>query len=480
MSLSLLQKMNSASHTQLSGVLETYSVSAQLIDAVSNERSFQRKYARGASSIVIRFERGELVGFYGAVVDGLGFHTCEEGIAHLMASGYSYEDTLNQIKREVLSKLTAFTPQTTFQPAQSDLGRPLSLPIKMGEELAAFLRANQVEEEMLRVYGLALSENIVWTELSFDIVKSRLSLQLLKDYRKMHGSKTVGQAFDIDNRVTDMWRSFDIFIEMGLVSMKTPSAFVNDEPVNLERMKELEATLERLKSEPAYVVFELSAPNEINDKHIDQAFRTLSKAHHPDRFGKVSVVEKELIVEVYSQINDLHMELQDEDLRAELKKRLDVERRGLQYVSEEDEKKSELLQAQGTFFFRKKRYTEALEMLDKAFTLNPYNWRTNTMRVRCQAELEQIPKKEAAEILAGNKDARGSDRVELLFQAGQYYYKDGEQSEAYELFRKVVELDDGHIDAKRYLHLRRKQSKAQVEEDADTKSSFFSRLFSKK
>ena len=68
----------------------------------------------------------------------------------------------------------------------------------------------------------------------------------------------------------------------------------------------------------------------------------------------MSTVEKDLIVEVYSQINDLHMELQDEDLRAELKKRLDVERRGLQYVSDEDAKKSELLQAQGTFFFRKK------------------------------------------------------------------------------------------------------------------------------
>lgn len=480
MSLSMLQKMNNTSHTELSGVLETYSVSAQLIDAVSNERSFQRKYARGESSIVIQFERGELIGFYGAVIDGLEFHTCEEGIAHLMASGCSYEDTLNQIRRDLLSKLTTFPPQTAFQPDQSDLGRPLPLPIKMGEELAGLLRANQVEEEMLRLYGLALTENILWTELSFDIAKSRLSLQLLKDYRKMYGSKTIGQALDIDNRVTDMWRSFDIFIEMGFVSMKTSSVFVNDEPVDLERVEELEATLERLKSQPAYVVFELTAPNEVNDKHIDQVFRTLSKAHHPDRFGKVSVMEKDLIVEVYSQINDLHMELQDEDLRTELKKRLDVERRGLQYVSDEDEKKAELLQAQGTFFFRKKRYTEALEMLDKAFEINPYNWRTNTMRVRCQVELEQISKKEAAEILAGNKDARGSDRVELLFQAGQYYYKDGEQAEAYELFRKVVELDDGHIDAKRYLHLRKRQSKTQVEEDADTKSSFFSRLFSKK
>ena len=86
---------------------------------------------------------------------------------------------------------------------------------------------------------------------------------------------------------------------------------------------------------------------------------------------------------------------------------------------------------------------------------------------------------EAGEILAGNKDARGADRVELLFQAGQYYFKGGKESEAYELFKKVVELDDGHIDAKRYLHLRKKRAQIQQEED-ETKSSFFSRLFGKK
>ena len=221
------------------------------------------------------------------------------------------------------------------------------------------------------------------------------------------------------------------------------------------------------------------APNEVNDKHIGQVFRTLSKEYHPDRFGEVSIVEKDLIVEVYSLINDLHMELQDEEYRTELKKRLNVERRGLQYVSDDDEKKSEVLYAQGMFFFRKKKYNESLEVLDKAFAINPYNWRINTTIIRCKAELGKMEMKEAGEILAGNKDARGADRVELLFQAGQYYFKGGKESEAYELFKKVVEIDDGHIDAKRYLHLKKKRAQIQQEED-ETKSSFFSRLFGKK
>ena len=195
--------------------------------------------------------------------------------------------------------------------------------------------------------------------------------------------------------------------------------------VNLERVQELETLLVQLRSQPAYVTYELTAPNEVNDKHIGQVFRILSKKYHPDRFGEVSTVEKDLIVEVYSLINDLHMELQDEEYRAELKKRLDVERRGLQYVSDDDEKKSEVLYAQGMFFFRKKKYNESLEVLDKAFEINPYNWRINTTRVRCQAELGQMAMKEAGEVLAGNKDARGADRVELLFRFGTILLKMG-------------------------------------------------------
>ena len=103
------------------------------------------------------------------------------------------------------------------------------------------------------------------------------------------------------------------------------------------------------------------------------------------------------------------------------------------------------------------------------------------MIVRCQAELGKISKREAADILSENKDARGSERVDLLFQAGEYYLKDGVENRAYELFTKVVELDAGHIDAKRYLHLRkRKPKESEVEDTATDKGSFFSRLFGKK
>ena len=101
------------------------------------------------------------------------------------------------------------------------------------------------------------------------------------------------------------------------------------------------------------------------------------------------------------------------------------------------------------------------------------------MLARCEAELGQKTKKEVAELLADNKEARGSDRVEILYQAAIYFLQDGVVERAYELFGKVVEMDPGHIDAKRHLHLKKKSSNSEPQE-AKESSSFFSRLFGKK
>jgi len=480
MALIELQGMSHKAHSSLTGILATYPVSHQLIDAVISKRSVQRKFGRGKDSVVLRLENGTIVGLSGAILESNEVFTIETAISYLMSKGLSYDDGLHTITTGLLQRLLTFPKTDSFEPDASDLGRAFPLPFKLGNDLANVLKSLQVEQELLRTFGPALGEHIVWTPLKFDVVEIKLSLQLLKDYRKMNGAKTIRDALDVDNRVTDYWRSLDIFMSMGLVRVQgaTQEAEV---PVDMERLKGLEVFLNTIRNQPAYVTFGLTAPNEVHDQHIGQVFRELSKKYHPDRFGKVSTVERDLILEVYAQINDLYAELQNEETRVELKKRLDVERRGLQYVSDLDAKKAELLQAQGLFFFRKRRYEEALVELDSAFKVNPYNWRTNTMRVRCQAELGQISKREAGDILADNKEARGSDRVDLLFQAGEYYLKDGVESRAYELFAKVVELDGGHIDAKRYLHLRKHKSKdVESEETTPEKGSFFSRLFGKK
>lgn len=480
MALMQLQGMSHHAHSSLTGVLASYPAPQQLIDAVISKRSFKRKFGRGKAGVVVCVENGLIVGFSGSILDSDEVFTMETAISYLMSKGISYEDGLQTIKTGLLQTLLTFSKTDSFEPDTSNLGRAFPLPLKLGDDLANVLKSLQVEEDLLRTFGPALGEHIVWTPLKFDVVDIKLSLQLLKDYRKMNGAKTIREAVDVDNRVTDYWRSLDIFMSMGLVEIHSASQ-ETDVQVDMERLKELEALLDSIRQQPAYVTFGLTAPNEVHDQHIGQVFRELSKKYHPDRFGKVSTVEHDLILEVYAQINDLYAELQNEEVRVELKKRLDVERRGLQYVSDLDAKKAELLQAQGLFFFRKRRYEEALVELDSAFKLNPYNWRTNTMRIRCQAELGQISKREAADILADNKEARGSDRVDLLFQAGEFYLKDGVENRAYELFSKVVELDAGHIDAKRYLHLRKRQSKeVESEEAAAEKGSFFSRLFGKK
>ena len=73
------------------------------------------------------------------------------------------------------------------------------------------------------------------------------------------------------------------------------------------------------------------------------------------------------------------------------------------------------------------------------------------------------------------REARGKERNDLVFHAAELLFSAGEEEKAYELFEKVVEVDDSNIDAKRYLQ--RRQVKNRKEEG---KRGFFGGLFSKR
>ena len=480
MSKDNLWSMDAQKIQQLSGSLSEYDMIGMLLLTVAHNLSVQWKFG----SVSVRFDDGVCTGFKGPIVDSLGVHNLEEGLISLMSHGKGYDAVLQELFGSLVEYLLKMPPETTFRTATDDLGRSIPLNGKVGTTVTELLLASQTENDLLRGYGRKLNTSLTWTTLPFEITKLRLPLSLTKEYRKMKSARILKDALDIDNRVTERWKAFDILLRMQLVSLdgEQSSTQTIDEPLDAVRLKELSDFLDEISNQPAYITFGLTAPNEVNDQEIGRIFREMSMSYHPDRHRGVASLEREIIVDIYAQLNEIYSTLQDEEYRVTLKSRLDVERRGLQYVSPEDEKKSELLHAKGIFYTRKRKYAEALDVLQQAFALNPYNWRINTLLARCEAELGQRPKKEVAELLTENKDARGADRVEILYQAALYFMQDGIQDKAYELFGKVVELDDGHIDAKRHLHLRKKSSnpaKSEGEEVKDS-SSFFSRLFGKK
>ncbi len=464
-----------------------FSVASWLLVVVGRSATGQWSLTSGPIQWDLRFESGNCTGFQQRS-EGTIVTTLESELMSHMTTGLAYEDALDKVFTDLVRNILTLPRTTTISLCQEDLGRAVPLHCKLGATLVSLLQASQTEEALLREYGANLSTPIQWINPEFPLSQMGFTLQQQKQIKTFSNKRTVGQALDVVNRVTAQWKDLDAFCRLGLFTVEStsemqsvldgsPQESIATESADPKRLAELNAYLELISTQPAYVTFGLEAPNQVNDQHIGKVFRDLSKGYHPDRHRSVGSDEKDLIGDIYAQINEVYAELQDEGLRGELRKRLDVERRGLQYVSEEDEKKSELLHAQAKFHFRKRQYQDAHKLLSEAFTLNPYNWRINTLKLRTEAELGLKPKAEVAQVLSENKDARGSDRVEILYQAGVYFLQVEDTTKAYDLFAKVVELDDGHIDAKRHLHL---QKKKPAEPEKEEKAGFFSRLFGKK
>ncbi len=438
--------------------------------------------------IVVTIQHGKISGFDGHGCDWNTSATfsLEKSLGLLMADGVEFSQAMSQVGLEIIEVLATIPDQISIKPSTTSSERPLEIQGSLSSMLVHYLESNVDESELLRRYSLRPNLGIYWRTLPVDISRMGLPIAILRSLRNFQNANAVNTAVGDTSRVTQSMIHFYILHSLGFwrfadETLEEASIEI-DEEVDEEVLAELEEMLNLINSQPAYVTFGLTAPNEACDQFIDAAFRNLSLKWHPDRFQTSSKVEREFSTNIFTQLNELYDLLNTEEVRAELKKRLDVERRGLQYVSTEDESKANVLQAQGKFFFRKRKYGEAKEVLDKAFELNPYNWRINTLLVRCLAELELKSIEEVAEILETNRDARGADRVELMYQSGIYYFQSGNTSKAYELFAKVAELDDSHIDAKRYLHRRKiqKKNKTASENEDETSSGFFGRLFGKK
>ena len=87
---------------------------------------------------------------YGAVVEVLASYM-RAGDRHMMAAGCSYDETLNQIKRGLLSKLISFLLRQHFNRTNQTWAFA-SFTLKMGEEPAGLLRVNQVERHAAIVW----------------------------------------------------------------------------------------------------------------------------------------------------------------------------------------------------------------------------------------------------------------------------------------------------------------------------------------
>lgn len=454
----------------------------------------------------------------------------ESIVGAAMAQGADFSTVLSQIGEDVfeycmlLDEFAADVEVEVLDVTAVDMGMSMEIPTTFPSLFAKWLPKSQSEFMLLKNYGSTMRSGINWVNLPFNIIELSLPMPVVKTYRALQAKNSLSEVIDSMNQVTEMWYHVDTLVFLGLVEItgvqrkvfvegqstepvqttipqvktKSNSIAIQVEDPYAEQKKTLREVLATYVNTPAYKIFELTAPNEVNDAVIDAKFREKSLQYHPDRFsGDAELLE--IANDVFAQLNELYNSLLSEEARVELRKRLDVERRGLQYVTAEDAQKADVLYAQAIFFFRKNKFDECKQVIDKAFELDPYNWRIYTIHARVNAELGLVPMEEVAQKLVENKEVRGNDRIELLFQGAVLFYRSNKKQEALDVFKKVLDADENHIESKRYLQKIKNEKTVEqktesklsppeptlhteakkVEEPTENKG-FFSRLFGKK
>ena len=462
-------------------------------------------------SLKVTLSAGKLIGADNLSDDAMGTGlSLEQVVGHFMQGGETFDVALNKVGAVVVQNLLCLNgPEIQVSVEAVGSTRPIELNAKLSHLMVEFLQSSQDDVELLREYAHGERYRLNWLSESSLITRVGLPMHLLRFYQTHSRCQNLNDVVSELSRVTESLKHLDLLVSLGILQVEMPTGprenrrsrrgrrrsgaknesvetstsnpsqtVTQTDSENYLRLSQMHQTL-FVDSQPAYKIFGLTAPNEVNDAFIDDAFRKLSLEWHPDRF--IDEIERNLATDIFTQLNELYNQLGDEELRGELRDRLDVERRGQQYVSSEDKARAVVLLEQGRFFFQKRRFQESHDVLTRAIAVNPYNWRIQTYLVRCEAELGLKTKLEVADILVNNKDARGTDRVSILFQAGEYYLQADSKDKAYEMFQKVVELDEGHIDAKRYLHLRkRNQNQEPAQNENEESTGFFSRFFGRR
>ncbi len=107
--------------------------------------------------------------------------------------------------------------------------------------------------------------------------------------------------------------------------------------------------------------------------------------------------------------------------------------------------------------FKNKDYQKAIELFEKVLLEDPNNDKAYKYLERCHQELVKIKEKEKKE------------KINSLIDEGKGFIRDGQYDQAFDSFRKVMEIDPGNRKAQRYLkYLKDKITRMKARQAKDT------------
>ena len=223
--------------------------------------------------------------------------------------------------------------------------------------------------------------------------------------------------------------------------------------------KELTEFLNRSTDAEPWEIMGLERSRDCNEGALTRKYREMSQRYHPDRYINADKRSQQVAAEVFTLITEAYETLSNPGILEEVEQILVAKEEGRTYVSRADRQRARLAYKKAEVLYRQKRFEGSLEQVNHAQSLDPTDWRFQSLSIQVQQKMGSLEPAEAAKALVGIEGAKGKERASVLYTAAELLIRSGDDEQAYELFTQVTELDEDHVGAKRRLRLRDMRNK---------------------
>jgi tetratricopeptide (TPR) repeat protein len=235
------------------------------------------------------------------------------------------------------------------------------------------------------------------------------------------------------------------------------------EPSEQEKLRAVELVLQ--SKEPLEVLELHEAPTLTVDS-LSAAFREIGGRYHPDRFNGKPEAVQESAARIFAIVTAAYDALKEPDALEYARNVLQARARGEVYVDEMSAAKARVFFRKAEAASRQRNRSAAAELVDQAVALDPRHAEYRILQVFAHAVLGDLPPGESLKELAEIDCKTVGEQLNKNLTAGQLLKMDDRPDEAVEYFRKVLETQPGHPEAKREVWLYERRSSGGSDDSA--------------
>ncbi len=411
----------------------------------------------------------------GGLLAGLGVEGTEEDdlealLGRAIAAGHAPDEALRAAARGLGRTVARATldgaGRVRFVEGAAPEGFAAPLPVPVPRMLAEGLAAERPARVVRRAYARR-RRAAVRVNVPADAPEHRLGLppRVLGLLRQAGHAETLGELVSDPRRgeTDEAWLAVDLLVHLGLVETAEPetpaeapaSALSDALPPETGDPREaaLEAALADIEGKEPWEVLGITSSRLANEGAVNRSFVERSAEFHPDRYVDASPRARALAERCFAAVQAAREALRGREAIEELAERLLAAEEGRPYVSARERAAARLLAKKGEVAFKKRDWTEATRQFREAARRDPTEWTYRFRALHAAWLAGEADADETVEALLALEGPAGRKRAEVLFAAGEVRVKQGREDAAMALFRQVVELDEEHVGARRYLRL---------------------------